>query len=143
MFRNVYRALRAVDPTGRKAKTPPESARGRISLGLRRISLGLSQNRKDFFKNLTAEAQRIIRKRVLTADLRRLSQTREQQCAERKALGVLNRRLTQIFADYRGLKFTHRRGAKVAENCLFCLSGEGDKQKHISIADDNRIKISI
>ncbi len=43
-----------------------------------------------------------------------------------ETLKMISRRLTQT-------KIIHRRGAEVAENSLFCLSGDDDKQKHISI----------
>jgi len=49
---------------------------------------------------------------------------------------ILNRRLTQIHTDDDSPQ--RRRGRR---EWLFCLSGDYDKQKHVSIADNNRIII--
>ncbi|MFB3062433.1 MAG: hypothetical protein ACE10C_13805, partial [Candidatus Binatia bacterium] len=49
----------------------------------------------------------------------------------------INRRFTQIFADKESEISPQRR--KVRRELVSCLSGDDDKQKLVSIADDDRI----
>jgi len=57
----------------------------------------------------------------------------------RKGSPDINRRSTQIYANKDSeISPQRRRGRR---EWLFCLSGDDDKQKHVSIADNNRIII--
>jgi len=74
---------------------------------------------EEFFKNLTA-------------DFRSWTQTKTAKSKRQKKLTADTRRLTptKMFSPQR------RRGRR---EILFCSSGDDDKQKHVSIADNNRI----
>ncbi len=63
--------------------------------------------------------------RYLTADTRRLTPTKMFSPQRRPSTGLGT------------LSLSKGRGRR---ELIFCLSGDDDKQKHVSIADDNRIK---
>jgi len=57
-----------------------------------------------------------------------------------KTQKVINRRFSPIIADKDSDISPQRRRVR-RERMAFCLSGDDDKQKHFSIADNNRTKI--
>ncbi len=100
-------------------------------------------------RNLVQNALKIKSKKVgsnglLTADTRRLTQTKiysPQRRRGRREIRAINRRFTQISADEDSEISPQRHRERRVRIQAFCLSGEDDKQKHVSIADDNRIQI--
>ncbi len=72
--------------------------------------------------------------KIFTADFRRLAQTRDKQSAGHKEQSV-KIYYPQTHAYIRRIRSFYRRDAEGAENFIFCLSGDNDKQKHTSSKD--------